>query len=274
MTEENKNTDVQSPAEPAQQGEPAAKAQPAEMPAGLKFLIGRKMGMTQVFNAEGELFAVSVLQAGPCRVMYTRTPERDGYKAVCLGFGHMSDKNVNAARSGLFKKLDMKPVRAFKEFRVKDLSGVVEGQTASLSARFAEGEYLDLQGVSKGKGFAGGMKRYNFRGGPASHGASDRERAPGSIGSRRSLGRVLPGQRMAGHMGVDTVSMQKIRIIKLLAQENILLVNGSIPGPKGSLVYITKTNKKTPKPPMHAAKGKAKQAAVKAAPKKAAPAKK
>ena len=274
MTEENKNINMQSPAEPVAQGEPSVKAPPAEMPAGLKFLIGRKMGMTQVFNAEGELFAVSVLQAGPCRVMYTRTPERDGYKAVCLGFGHMTEKNVNAARGGLFKKLDMKPVRSFREFRVTDLSGVQEGQTASLSARFAEGEYLDLQGVSKGKGFAGGMKRYNFRGGPASHGASDRERAPGSIGSRRSLGRVLPGQRMAGHMGVDTVSMQKIRIIKIISEENLLLVNGSVPGAAGSLVYITKTNKRTPKPQVLSAKVKAKQAAAKAAPKKAAPAKK
>ena len=215
-----------------------------------------------------------MLQAGPCRVIYTRTPEKDGYKAVCLGFGHMTEKNVNSARMGVFKKLDMKPVRNFKEFRVADLSGVQEGQIASLAARFAEGEYVDLQGVSKGKGFAGGMKRYNFRGGPASHGASDRERAPGSIGSRRSLGRVLPGQRMAGHMGVDTVSMQKIKVMKIIPEENILLVNGSIPGPAGSLVYITKTNKKTPKPAAVNPKAKGKKVAAKAAPKKAEPAKK
>ncbi|HAH32981.1 MAG TPA: 50S ribosomal protein L3 [Elusimicrobia bacterium] len=244
------------------------------MPSELKFLIGRKMGMTQVFDAAGELFAVSVVQAGPCRVMYTRTPEKDGYKAVCLGFGHMTEKNVNAARAGLFKKLDMKPVRNFREFRVNDIAGVQEGQVASLTSRFAAGEYVDLQGVSKGKGFAGGMKRYNFRGGPASHGASDRERAPGSIGSRRSLGRVLPGQRMAGHMGVDTVSMQKIKVIKIIPEENIMLVNGSIPGAAGSLVYITKTVKKIPKPAVLSAKAKSK-AAAKAAPKKpAAPAKK
>ncbi|HAF96466.1 MAG TPA: 50S ribosomal protein L3 [Elusimicrobia bacterium] len=270
MTEENKNAGEQP------QTAPETKAQPAEMPLGLKFLIGRKLGMTQVFDAAGELFAVSVVQAGPCRVMYTRTPEKDGYKAVCLGFGHMTEKNVNAARMGIFKKLDMKPVRKFKEFRVSDLSGVMEGQVANLAARFAEGEYLDLQSVSKGHGFAGGMKRYNFRGGPASHGASDRERAPGSIGSRRSLGRVLPGQRMAGHMGVETVSMQKIKIIKIIPEENMLLVNGSVPGAAGSLVYITKTNKKTPKPMVAKGKTKGKQAPVKAAaPKKAAaPAKK
>ncbi|MCX5784715.1 MAG: 50S ribosomal protein L3 [Elusimicrobia bacterium] len=268
MTEENKNAAEQP------QTEPETKAQPSEMPAGFKFLIGRKMGMTQMFDAAGELFAVSVIQAGPCRVMYTRTPEKDGYKAICLGFGHMTEKNVNAARMGIFKKLDIKPVRKFKEFRVEDISGVQAGQTASLTARFAAGEYVDLQGVSKGKGFAGGMKRYNFRGGPASHGASDRERAPGSIGSRRSLGRVLPGQRMAGHMGVDTVSMQKIKVIKIIPEENIMLVNGSVPGAAGSLVYITKTVKKTPKPLVLVPK-KGKQAAAKAAPKKpAAPAKK
>jgi len=225
--------------------------------------------MTQMFDAAGELFAVSVVQAGPCRVMYTRTPEKDGYKAVCLGFGHVTGKNVNAARMGIFKKLDMKPVRNFREFRVDDISGVQEGQVANLTARFAAGEYVDLQGVSKGKGFAGGMKRYNFRGGPASHGASDRERAPGSIGSRRSLGRVLPGQRMAGHMGVDTVSMQKIKVMKIIPEENIMLVNGSIPGAAGSLVYITKTNKKTPKPAAASPKAKSKKVAVKAAPKKA-----
>ena len=268
MTEENKNAAEQP------QTAPAAKAQPAEMPSGLKFLIGRKMGMTQMFDAAGELFSVSVVQAGPCRVMYTRTPEKDGYKAVCLGFGHMTEKNVNAARMGIFKKLNMKPVRNLREFRVNDISGVQEGQVVNLTARFAAGEYVDLQGVSKGKGFAGGMKRYNFRGGPASHGASDRERAPGSIGSRRSLGRVLPGQRMAGHMGVDTVSMQKIKIIKILPEENIMLVNGSVPGATGSLVYIIKTNKKTPKPAAANPKAKSKKAAVKAAPKKAEPAKK
>lgn len=272
MAEENKNAAEQPQTAP--QAAPKTKAPPSEMPLGLKFLIGRKMGMTQMFNAAGELFAVSVVQAGPCRVMYTRTPEKDGYKAVCLGFGHMSGKNVNAARKGLFNKLDMKPVRSFKEFRVADMAGVQEGQIAGVAGRFAEGEYVDLQGVSKGKGFAGGMKRYNFRGGPASHGASDRERAPGSIGSRRSLGRVLPGQRMAGHMGVDTVSIQKIKVMKIIPEENILLVNGSVPGAAGSLVYIAKTNKKTPKPAAASPKAKSKKAAVKAAPKKAEPAKK
>ncbi|MBI4803463.1 MAG: 50S ribosomal protein L3 [Elusimicrobia bacterium] len=241
------------------------------MPAAFKIMIGEKVGMTQMFDEKGDVFGVSVVKAGPCRVVRVRTPEKDGYKAVCLGFGHKKESHTNNAAKGIFAKLNMKPIRHMKEFRVSDIAGVQDGQTVTASARFAAGEYVDLQGVSKGKGFAGGMKRHNFSGQPAGHGASDRERAPGSLASRRSLGRVLPGQRMAGHMGVDTVTMQKIKIIKVIPEENLLLLNGSVPGPSGSLVYITRTVKALPKPVvLLPKKGKA---AAKAAP-KAAPAKK
>ncbi|HAT71183.1 MAG TPA: 50S ribosomal protein L3 [Elusimicrobia bacterium] len=232
MTEENKENTA-----------PAAKPENTALPVAHKFLVGQKLGMTQVFDAAGSLHAVTVVKAGPCRVAYTRTKENDGYQAVCLGFGHKPDKGANSAEKGLAKKLATKPIRHLKEFRVTDLAGAVAGQTASVE-RFAEGQYVDLQGISKGKGFAGGMKRHGFHGGPASHGASDRERAPGSLGSRRSLGRVLPGQRMAGHMGVDTVSVMKVKIIKIIPEENMILVNSGIPGPKGSMVCITLTNKK------------------------------
>lgn len=272
MTEENKNEGVQPQAElDAPQPEQAAKPEPVEMPAAFKIMIGEKVGMTQMFDEKGDVFGVSVVKAGPCRVVRVRTPEKDGYKAVCLGFGHKKESHTNNAAKGIFAKLNMKPIRHMKEFRVSDIAGVQDGQTVTASARFAAGEYVDLQGVSKGKGFAGGMKRHNFSGQPAGHGASDRERAPGSLASRRSLGRVLPGQRMAGHMGVDTVTMQKIKIIKVIPEENLLLLNGSVPGPSGSLVYITRTVKALPKPVvLLPKKGKA---AAKAAP-KAAPAKK
>jgi large subunit ribosomal protein L3 len=232
MTEENKENKA-----------PEAKPEPKALPAAHKFLIGQKMGMTQLFDAAGSLHAVTVVKAGPCRVAYTRTKEHDGYQAVCLGFGHKEEKRANKAENGLAKKLESKPLRHLREFRVDDLAGAEQGQTAGVE-RFAEGDYVDLQGISKGHGFAGGMKRHNFRGGPASHGASDRERAPGSLGSRRSLGRVLPGQRMAGHWGVETVSVQKVKVLKVIPEENLLLVGSGIPGANGSMVYITRTNKK------------------------------
>ncbi len=234
MTEENKTN-------------PEAKPEIQALPNAHKFLIGQKMGMTQLFDAAGSLHAVTVVQAGPCRVAYTRTKEKDGYQAVCLGFGHKKEQRANAAEKGLAKKLSSAPLKHLREFRVADLAGAAQGQTAGVE-RFVEGEYLDLQGISKGHGFAGGMKRHNFSGGPASHGASDRERAPGSLGSRRSLGRVLPGQRMAGHWGVETVSVQKMKLLKIIPEENLLLIGGGIPGANGSMVYITLTNKKVPTP--------------------------
>jgi len=160
--------------------------------------------------------------------------------------------------------------RCLREFRVADLAGAAQGQMAGVE-RFAEGEYLDLQGISKGHGFCGGMKRHSFSGGPASHGASDRERAPGSLGSRRSLGRVLPGQRMAGHWGVETVSVQKMKLLKVIPEENLLLIGGGIPGANGSMVYITLTNKKIPAPLANkVSKNKVKADAAKAAKKPAA----
>jgi large subunit ribosomal protein L3 len=257
MTEENKTN-------------AEAKPETQALPNSYKFLIGQKMGMTQLFDAEGSLHAVTVVQAGPCRVAYTRTKEKDGYQAVCLGYGHKKEQRANAAEKGLAKKLSSAPLKHLREFRVADLTGAAQGQLAGVE-RFAEGEYLDLQGISKGHGFCGGMKRHNFSGGPASHGASDRERAPGSLGSRRSLGRVLPGQRMAGHWGVETVSVQKMKLLKVIPEENLLLIGGGIPGANGSMVYITLTNKKIPNPKANkVSKNKVKADAGKAAAKKPA----
>ncbi len=253
MTDENKENKA-----------PEAKPEVKALPVAHKFLIGQKMGMTQVFDAAGNLHAVTVVKAGPCRVAYTRTADKDGYQAVCLGFGHKKDHRANKAELGLGKKLSTPAIKHLKEFRVADLAGAEQGQTASVE-RFAEGQWVDVQGVTKGHGFAGGMKRHNFRGGCASHGASDRERAPGSLGSRRSLGRVLPGQRMAGHYGVETCSVQKVKIVKVIPEENLLLVNSGIPGANGSMVYVTITNKRTPKAVAPAAKAKGKKDAAKPA---------
>jgi len=248
-----------------------AKPSAQEMPKNHKFLVGQKMGMTQVFGPDGALYGVTVVKAGPCRVAYTRTKEKDGYQAVCLGFGHKKDHRANAAEKGLGKKLSTPALQHLKEFRVNDLAGAAQGQVAGVE-RFAAGDYVDLQGVSKGKGFAGGMKRHGFAGGCASRGASDRERAPGSLGSRRSLGRVMPGQRMAGHMGDVTVSVMKVKVIKVVHEDKVLLGNGGIPGAAGSMVAIINTVKKVPKPPMPAASSKnaVKKAAGKPAAKPAA----
>ncbi len=262
MTEENKENK-------APEAKPEGKPEAKQLNSAHKFLIGEKMGMTQIFDAAGNLHAVTVVKAGPCRVAYTRTRENDGYQAVCLGFGHKKEKNSYKAELGLAKKLGTSALKHLREFRVTDLAGAEQGQTAGVE-RFAAGDWVDLQGVSKGHGFSGGMKRHNFKGQPASHGASDRERAPGSLGSRRSLGRVLPGQRMAGHWGVETVSVQKVKVVKVIPEENLLLVNSGIPGANGSMVYITRTNKKTPKPVAAAPAKSKKKEAVKAAAKPAA----
>ncbi|MCR4820702.1 MAG: 50S ribosomal protein L3 [Elusimicrobiales bacterium] len=232
MSEENKQPE-------------AAKAQ--EMPKEHKFLVGEKLGMTQVFGEDGTLKGVTVIKAGPCKVAYTRTAEKDGYSAVCLGFGEKKEKNATRQEKKLAAKLAVSPLRHLREFRVENLSGAEAGQVAGVE-RFVAGDYVDLQGISKGKGFAGGMKRHNFKGQPASHGACDRERAPGSLGSRRSLGRVMPGQRMAGHLGNEKVSVQKMKVIKVIPEENLILINGGVPGPVGSIVCIRNTNKRIPKP--------------------------
>ncbi len=263
MTEEN--IENKTP-----EAKPEGKPGIQQLPAAHKFLIGEKMGMTQIFDAAGNLHAVTVVQAGPCRVAYTRTKEKDGYQAVCLGFGHKKEQRANKAELGLAKKISSAPLRHLREFRVADLSGAAQGQTAGVE-RFVEGEYVDVQGISKGHGWAGGMKRHNFSGQPASHGASDRERAPGSLGSRRSLGRVLPGQRMAGHWGVETVSVQKVRIMKVIPEENLILVASGIPGATGSMVSLRLTNKKVPAPKANkVSKNKVKSDAGKAAVKKPA----
>ncbi|HOI43696.1 MAG TPA: 50S ribosomal protein L3, partial [Elusimicrobiales bacterium] len=260
MTDENKK-DAQSPQDGDKAPEAAAQPKTAgELPGSFKFIIGEKLGMTQLFDAEGSLMSASVVKAGPCRVVYTRTPDRDGYSAVCLGYGHKKEKNTPAGMKGVFKKLGVKPIRHLREFRVARTDGAEGGQTAGLAGRFQAGDWVDIQGVSKGKGFAGGMKRHNFAGQPASHGASDRERAPGSLASRRSLGRVLPGQRMAGHLGQEKLTIHKVKVVKVVPEENLIFLNGPVPGAAGTMVSIMQTVKKTPKPPAQTKKSARKEA--------------
>ncbi|HOX22381.1 MAG TPA: 50S ribosomal protein L3, partial [Elusimicrobiales bacterium] len=185
-----------------------------EAPTTFKRLIGRKLGMTQIFDKDGKVYGVSVVEAGPCKVVSVRKTATDGYNAVCLGFGSIAEKKINKAQLGQFKQAGVEPLRHLKEFRVADAAGFEVGQSVGLKGRFSAGDYIDVQGRDKGHGFSGGMKRHGFRGLPASHGASDKERSPGSLASRRSLGRVIPGQRMAGRMGFRLHTIAKLEVVK------------------------------------------------------------
>jgi len=214
-----------------------------EAPAAFRFVIGEKVGMTQLFDEKGNLHAVSVVKAGPCKVVRVRTQEKDGYCAVCIGFGEIEEKALNKPQAGYFKKSSQSPVKYIKEHRVADVKGFEVGQTVLLEKIFKPGDYVDVQGKIKGRGFACAMKRHGFKGQPASHGASDRERAPGGLASRRSLGKVLSGQRMAGHYGDTMQTVAKIEVIKVDQPNNLLFLKGSVPGAKGSLVSVLETSK-------------------------------
>ena len=214
-------------------------------PATFRAILGEKVGMTQVYHPKDKgLYDCTIVKAGPCPVLRVKTSDsKDGYNAVQLGYGARKEKNLSKAQLGQFKKAGSSAVAHIKEIRVPDTKGLEAGQTVVCDVPFKAGDFVDVQGTSKGKGFAGVMKRHNFRGLPGSHGASDKERSPGSLASRRSLGRVLPGQRMAGHMGHETVTMQKLEIVQVDGEKNLIYVNGSVPGPKGGLVVVHETVK-------------------------------
>jgi large subunit ribosomal protein L3 len=203
-------------------------------------LIGKKVGMTSVFDENGRNVPCTVLQAGPCVVTQVKTKEKDGYFAVQLGFDDKKEKHTTKAEMGHFKKANTAPKRKLIEF-----TGFAEGQVKEgevLTAElFRPDNWVDVRGWSKGKGFQGVVRRHNFGGvGGATHGQHNRGRAPGSIGASSFPSRVLPGMRMAGHMGNKKVMSISMRVMKLMAEDNIIIVKGSVPGPKGGYVIITK----------------------------------
>ena len=198
-------------------------------------LIGRKRGMTQVFQPDGTMVAVSVLEVVPNMVTRLRTPDRDGYAAVQLGTDEKS--KLSKPRAGQLG--DLPSLGTLREFRVDDVSGYEVGQTLAIGDVFADGDLVDVSGVSKGKGFAGHIKRHHFARGPKSHG-SDHHREPGSIGPGTTPGRVYKGLKMAGHMGDERVTVKKLRVIRADTDKNLLLVKGSLPGPRGSLILVKK----------------------------------
>jgi large subunit ribosomal protein L3 len=198
-------------------------------------LIGRKRGMTQVFQPDGTMVAVSVLEVAPNTVTRLRTSDRDGYTAVQLG----TDEKAKLSKPRAGQLGDLPSLGTLREFRVDDVSGYEVGQTLAIADVFADGDLVDVSGVSKGKGFAGHIKRHHFGRGPKTHG-SDHHREPGSIGPGTTPGRVYKGVRMAGHMGDEQATTKKVRVVRADAEKNLLLVMGSLPGARGSLILVRK----------------------------------
>ena len=203
----------------------------------LRAFLGKKIGMTHIFDESGNVMPVTVIEAGPCTVTQIKTTETDGYNAVQIGFGKA--KHLNKAITGHLKGLSVKHL---KEVRADDNEEHSVGDEITVDI-FAVGELVDVIGTSKGKGFAGTMKRHGFGGGPRTHGQSDRARAPGSIGGGTTPGRVYKGQKMSGHMGAERTTVKSLRVVKIDTERNLLWLKGAVPGSPNGLVTIRKTGK-------------------------------
>jgi large subunit ribosomal protein L3 len=205
----------------------------------MKGIIGKKIGMTSIFSPDGKQTPCTIIEAGPCTVTQVKSTETDGYSALQLAFGDKSEKHANESEKGHLAKTGSNPKRFIKEFRDYSIEKNA-GETITVDI-FTEGENVDVVGTSKGKGFQGVVKRHGFSGvGGQSHGQHDRSRAPGSIGNSSDASRVFKGMRMAGRMGGDRVKVKSLKVIKIFPEKNYILVNGSIPGHNGSIVYIQK----------------------------------
>lgn len=203
----------------------------------MKGILGRKVGMTQIFRDDGTVVPVTVVEAGPCYVTQVRTPERDGYRAVQLGFGETKVRKLTKGQLGHLENAGVPALRHLREVRTNPDETYEVGQKIQADL-FEPGERVDVEGRSKGRGFAGVVKRYHFAGGPRTHGQSDRERAPGSIGACATPGKVWKGQKMPGRMGNKRTTIQNIEVVLVDPDRNLLAVRGSVPGPKGALVLV------------------------------------
>jgi large subunit ribosomal protein L3 len=208
----------------------------------LKGLIGKKIGMTQIFDGDGRAVPVTLIEAGPCFVSQIKTIAEDGYNAVQLAFDEVKPKKLSKAELGHLKTNNLPPVRTLREFRTNKLDGINAGDEVNASV-FEVGELVDVIGTSKGKGFAGAMKRWGFSGGPITHGQSDRQRSPGSSGSGTTPGRVFKGKRRPGRMGNVRVTSSHIRVALVDPERNLIAVQGSVPGAKGGTVMIKAARK-------------------------------
>lgn len=206
----------------------------------MKGILGKKLGMTQVFNDQGMVIPVTVIEAGPCVVVQKKTVENDGYSAVQLGFEPRAERRVNKPLRGHFAKAGVKPFHYLREIRVENPDDYQVGQEIKVDV-FAAGDLVDVKGISKGKGFAGGVKRHGFGRGPMAHG-SKYHRRPGSLGAKGPA-RVFKGRKLPGHMGHRTVTVQNLEVVKTIPERNLLLVKGAVPGPRKGLLVITKAKK-------------------------------
>jgi large subunit ribosomal protein L3 len=203
-------------------------------------ILGKKIGMTSIFDEKGESIPCTVIEAGPCFVVQIKTKEKDGYEALQLGFEEKKDRLVNKPMNGHFKKANISPKKLLGEFRGFDISKFQVGEVVKVDSLFSKDDIVSVSGRSKGRGFQGVVKRHHFGGGFRTHGQSDRERAPGSIGSSSYPSRVFKGMKMAGRMGGDNVTVKNLRIVQIIPESNLLLLRGSIPGYNNSYVEIQK----------------------------------
>ena len=203
-----------------------------------KGIIGKKMGMTQIFDETGKVVPVTVVEAGPCTVVQKKTVESDGYVAVQLGYGDISAKKVSKPAKGHFDKADVAPKRTLREFRLDDISAMNVGDILKADV-FAVGDRIDVVGTSKGKGYAGAIKRWNQHRLRESHGTGPVARHAGSMGSCSTPSRVFKGKRLPGHLGAERVTIQNLKVVKVDAENNLIAIKGAIPGPKGSVVCIS-----------------------------------
>jgi len=203
-------------------------------------LLGKKIGMTSIFNAEGDLMPVTVVQAGPCKVVSVRLKEKDGYSSLLLGFEEKKEKHVSKPVLGQFKKNNLSPLKKLREFKGFADENIKVGDEIKVDL-FKVGDIIKVRGKSKGKGFQGVMKRHNFGGvGGTTHGQSDRLRAPGSIGASSFPSRVFKGQRMAGRMGYKNITVRNLKIVKVVAEDNLIMIRGAVPGAINSIVELIK----------------------------------
>ena len=206
-----------------------------------KAIIGRKVGMTQIFDEKGNVIPVTVIEAGPCSIVQIKSEETDGYNAVQLGFGNVKENKINKPEKGHFTKVKVTPTKHLREFRMDDVSDVKVGDEIKADV-FTEGDSVDIQGTTKGKGFQGVIKRHGQHRGPMGHG-SMYHRRPGSMGPCSTPGRVFKGKKLPGHMGVETVTIQNLKVVKVDLDKNVIMVKGSVPGNKGTILKIRNTVK-------------------------------
>lgn len=208
-----------------------------------KAIIARKIGMTQIFDEKGKVIPVTVVEAGPCVVVQKKTIDNDGYNSVQMGYGDINSKNVNKPRAGHFKKADVANKRVLKEFRLDDCDALNIGDIIKADT-FACGDKVDVKGISKGKGFAGTIKRWNGHVLKATHGTGPVARHAGSMGACSDPSRIMKGKKMPGQLGNEKVTVQNLEIVKIDAENNLIAIKGAVPGPKKSIVYITDSVKK------------------------------